>query len=254
MSEEDLALETPEDVVIDDISEETKQEAEEEDEYEKLYRKVQKKVQKRIDKLVYERETEKEARKRETEELRAELEALKQAQKQHQEDKQTSSLEQKRRELLERRKESLEIGDYDAVNTIDDELMDIKLQAHKKPDPVKPEPKQAEEPEPEVNEALAEWQSRNRWVFDPKHKSRLDKANEILAQVLEDGYSIDETDTYVELEKRLKRESPPPTPVPDRGTAGNDKRFTEQDRKDMIAWGFDPNDVKARQLWIKNKG
>lgn len=240
------------------------QEANEEDELEeKIRRKIQKATQKRFDKLTYQIRSTEERYEQEKSELKAKIEALEADRLKEVAERNTTTLEQKRQDLLERRKEYLEIGDYDELNKVDEQLMDIKIQARQKPEPAKQEPKQEQspesrqalEPEQPVNQALADWQSKNKWVFDQNQQGRLAKANKVFESVLADGYDIDEPETYIEIDKRLKREVPPPTGAPDRGqVTGNDRKFTEQDRKDMTAWGLDPTDVKARQLWIKNKG
>ena len=265
MSEtEELALDEVLEPGIDNISDEPEivEESNEEDDLEeKIRRKIQKATQKRFDKLTYQIRSTEERYEQEKAELKAKIEALEADRLKDVAERNTNSLEQKRQELLERRKESLEIGDYDALNSIDDELMDIKIQAKHKPEPAKQDPiqdkppAQTKESEPPVNQALADWQSKNKWVFDQNQQGRLAKANKVFESVLADGYDIDDPDTYTEIDKRLKREVPPPTGAPDRGQViGNDRKFTEQDRKDMTAWGLDPTDVKARQLWIKNKG
>jgi hypothetical protein len=236
---------------IEDVSEELEEKQQTEEEDKESY---SKRVQKRIDKIHWKFSTELEKRDREAAELKAELEALRKAQQEQHEERSNQSLEQSRKELLDRRKEALEIGDYDEVNNIDDKLLDIKIQAKapvQKP-VVRQEPPARQEP---INEAMAAWQQKNSWVFESTNRSRVEKANAVLAKILEDGFDVDEPETYAELDKRLKREMPPPTGAPDRGqVAGGDRGFTAEDRKMMIGFGLNPNDPKVRKLWIKNKG
>jgi len=234
-------------------------------------------VQKRLDKLVYERNVEREARAKdaeklaalnaEQEELKAQIEELRQHRKKEIEDQSTQELESKRKALLQRKKEALEIGEYDEIVEIDDELMELKIQSRQPksvpvvqkqtPQPATPEPTQPE-PAPVANtpQAQQNWETNNAWIFDVNQKSRLEKANKIFRELLDDGYDLDDPDTYVQLDRKLKRETPPPAGAPDRGqvVGSNSKTaFTAEDKKRMAAWGLDPNDPRQRQEWIKNR-
>jgi len=274
--EQELPEETvvPE-AVIEDVSNTPEQtaEAKEEDDKESYSRRVQK----RIDKLAYERNVERELRlkdsaelaalKAQTEEFRQEIEALKQFRQKEAEQQTNLELEQKRQELIKRKKEALEIGDYDEVALVDDDLMDIKLQLRQKPEPVKqtqpepvkPAPKEPEpvqEPVVNIPKALQDWEANNPWVYDPKQAARLEKTNKIYQALLEDGYEADDPDTFIQLDKRLKRETPPAVSGVDRGeVVGTTAQtgFSAQDKTLMREFGLDPDNPVHRKEWIKNR-
>jgi len=263
------------DVVIEDVSNTPEQtaEAKEEDDKESYSRRVQK----RIDKLAYERNVERELRlkdsaelaalKAQTEEFRQEIEELKQFRQKEAEQQTNLELEQKRQELIKRKKEALEIGDYDEVALVDDDLMDIKLQLRQKPEPVKqtqpepvkPAPKEPEpvqEPVVNIPKALQDWEANNPWVYDPKQAARLEKTNKIYQALLEDGYEADDPDTFIQLDKRLKRETPPAVSGVDRGeVVGTTAQtgFSAQDKTLMREFGLDPDNPVHRKEWIKNR-
>jgi len=256
----------------DEVIEEKKDDKEEKEAYSR-------RVQKRLDKLVYERNVEREERKKErdereriTQELKAEIEELRQSRQKEELEKSNQSIDQKRQELIQRKKEALEIDDHDEIILIDDELMELKIksksQAEKTPEPKQPQPvrqeqapppKQEEAPPPnvpEIPEAQRVWEGNNPWLFDANQKSRLEKANKLFHSLIQDGYDADDPDTFTQLDKLLKRESPPPTAPPDRGTVvGQNKNtaFTQEDRKKMRDWNLDPDDPKQRSAWIKNR-
>lgn len=219
-----------------------------------------KRVQKRIDKLAYERNVERDKREqleRKIAAQEAEIEAIKQAQSALHEERQTKQVDQQKQDLLNQRKEYLEIGDYDEINRIDDALIDLKLKTRPAPEPVKrestPEP---EAPQAYIPDAMKAWYQSNQWVYDPNQKARLDKADAIYNKVLAEGYDPEDPDTYQEIDKRLKRVVPPPGTGPDRGQiTGDDKTsFTAQDKRDMENWGLDPTNAQHRKEWIKQKG
>jgi len=215
-------------------------------------------VQKRIDKMVWKHSQELEKRDREQAELRRELEELRKAHQEIAEERSRQSFDSRRSELLTRRKEAFEINDLDEVNDIDDELMDIKIKSRKQEPPATQarQPGHPQEyPPANYNEALANWQNRNQWVFDQSQAKRLGNANKLLEKLLSEGFDMEEPETYTELDKRLKREIPPPTGAPDRGSPSrSDKSFTEDDKRQMLKWGLNPNDAAQRKDWIKNRG
>jgi len=246
--------------VIEDQSESQEEVNKSEQEDKEAY---SKRVQKRINKIHWQNQQEIKKRDEQLNALKQELEEIKKHQKSQAEDSQFTGLQDKQKDLMNRRKDAMEIGDYDAVNTIDDELMDIKIQLKSKPstdtkqttDNNYQEMQQRQEQQQPVNEAFAEWQNRNKWVFDQAQQSRLAKANQVYSQLLQEGYDEEELETYQELDKRLKKVLPPAVGAPDRGqTVGNEKGFTAEDRKMMVGFGLNPNDPSARKLWLKNKG
>jgi len=278
-----LEYDLPEEVVIEDVTEpeETAPEVKTEEEDDK--ESYSKRVQKRLDKLVYERNVERELRAKEAQEFKqeqaalraeqeafkAEIEELKSHRQKEVEEQSNQELEQKRKDLIQRKKDALEIGDYDEVTTIDDDLMEIKLQLRQpKPEPVPKQtpqvqvqqpvnvPEYVEPPVANIPEAQANWEANNQWVYDANHKARLDKANKIFEELKADGWDADDPDTFVQLDKKLKRETPPPAGAPDRGQViGTNSKtgFTTDDRKKMSDWGLDPDNPLHRKEWIKNR-
>ena len=255
--DDDVALEDGETTQSIEQNEETppaisKQEEEDKESYSK-------RVQKRIDKLTYERNIGNERIQR----LESEVEEL----KQHNQQKQVAQTEQEidaqRKDLIQQKKDALEIGDYDRVIELDEQLVDLKLktqptQSERQPSQSTQQtqrPQQAEQPPPQP-QAMADWEAKNAWVYDQAQKARLDKANGILAELFQAGYTADDPDTYEELDRKLKRIVPPPTGAPDRGqiTGGSkDTAFTAKDKQMMRDWGLDPENPKHRSEWIKNK-
>ena len=236
-----------------------------------------KRVNKRIDKLTYERNIERER----VAALEATVAELK---KNHDEKIQSQThqeLEQERNDLIKRKKDALEIEDYDEIVKIDDQLMDLKVR--EKLPPVQ-QSTQSKEPEVDARpQALTAWEAQNPWVYDAQYKPYLDKANEILDELTGYGYDLSEQETFDELDKRLQRlaqvqetqtkqaiddpetkqkpntkprVTPPPTGGVERGeiTGGSDQStFTKQDRRMMQEWGLNPDNARERAAWIKNK-
>ena len=248
-----IEQELPEEETLEINEEEPPKEEDEKESYSK-------RVQKRIDKMAYERNIERDKRmelERKIAAQEAEIEAIKQAQSALHEERQTKQVDQQKQDLLNQRKEYLEIGDYDEVNRIDEELIDIKLKSRQQPEPVKREPEpEPQQPQAYVPEAMKAWYQANQWVYDPNQKARLDKADAIYNKVLEEGYDPEDPETFQEIDKRLKRVVPPPVTGPDRGqVTGDDKTsFSAQDKRDMENWGLDPNNAQHRKEWIKQKG
>lgn len=242
---------------IEDVSNEPeeKQKAEEEDERQAYSRRVQK----RIDKMHYKHQVELEKRDKEIEALKNKFIEFESSYQEQAHKQNTESLESKQKDLWARRKEALEIGDYDTLNEIDKDLLEIKVKQNAEPKSSRqespPERQTDNQPAPVVNHALEAWQLKNQWVFDQKQTARLKKANDVFQEVLNDGFDIEEPETYDEIDKRLKRVLPPPTGAPDRGqVTSNTQGFTAEDKKLMREFGLNPNDAQARKLWIKNRG
>lgn len=268
--EDEEDLEVIKELVKDEGEEDDSKPKEEEDDKESY----SKRVQKRLDKLVYERNVERELRAKEAEDFkaeqaafRAEIEELKKHRQKEVETQSKQEHDEKLKELYQRRKDAFEIGDYDDVNSIDDELMEIKLQGRKqKPEPAaektqqEPARQSARQPDPEpvanTSQAQQAWEKSNPWIYDANQKSRLDKTNKIFKELLEDGYDIDDPDTFAQLDKKLRRETPPAAGAPDRGqVVGTNQKtsFTSEDKKKMVAWGLDPDNAAHRKEWIKNR-
>lgn len=209
-----------------------------------------KKVNKRIGKIVAQRNRERDQRLAEQsrrEAIEQENMELRQALQQQRETTDQSTLEQ----LRKQKKDALEIDDYDAIVDIDEKIMDHKTRQA----PVfEPQPEPQPQPVAEVPEALQSWQQDNQWVFDPNHPKTV-KANALYAKLLDSGFEPDDPDTFKELDKKLKREVPPPTPSPDRGqvTAIGGTQFTVEDKRLMPEFGLDPDNKEHRRQWAISK-
>jgi hypothetical protein len=221
-----------------------------------------KRVQKRIDKLVYKEKVANQRAEELERKLAAQEERIKALAEAHQaqaEERQSRQHENELQELRQRRRDALEIGDHDEVNAIDEQLLDIKVKSKTEPtrEPlaIPNTPVRESQPTPPVNAAMSQWLQANAWTRDPKQEAKLDKADAIYKDLVAKGYDPEEPELYEEIDKRMKREMPPPGNGPDRGQiTGSDKgAFTAQDKRDMENWGLDPNDPKARKEWIKQK-
>jgi len=211
-----------------------------------------KKVQKRIDKLVYERNVEREQRL----ELERRLSQIEGRFKEEEQAKQASSQESKLAELKAKKAEYFDIGDHEAAANIDEELLELKLQQRESQRQA-PTP-QAQPEQAEIPEAQIAWLEQNDWYHNPRKAQQAQKANETYLALVSEGYDPDDEDTYRELDKRIHavRQAAPPPAAPDRGgITGNSRqvKFTQEDAATMRNWGLDPNDMKARKVWIANK-
>jgi hypothetical protein len=217
-----------------------------------------KRVQKRIDKLAYERNIERER----VAKLEAEIEELKQHREKEVVAQTAQEIDAQRKKLLQKKKDALETGDYDAVVDLDEKLIDLKTQQQKQPifdENSKPEVKQQpQSPQPIIPKAMVDWEAKNQWVYEQSNKEKVDKANALLEVLRLDGYELDDPDTYAELDRRLTKQriTPPPTGAPDRGQlsgGSKDTQFTSKDKQLMRDWGLDPDNAKHRAEWIKNR-
>jgi hypothetical protein len=104
--------------------------------------------------------------------------------------------------------------------------------------------------------AMQDWEAKNTWVYDTKHTARVEKAKTVLKALLEDGYDVDDPETYDVLDKKLQRIKPPPTGAPDRGRdvgVAKDSSFSAADKTMMRDWGLNPDNPRDRAEWLKNK-
>jgi hypothetical protein len=243
--------ETPED--DEDNTSPVQEPKEEERESKESY---SKRVQKRIDLLAYERNIERDR----VAKLEAEIEELKRHREKEVVAQTAQEIDAQRKELLQKKKDALEVGDYDAVVDLDEKLIDLKTQKQPSFDENgkygKPEVQQ--QPQPIIPKAMADWEAKNQWVYEQSNKEKVDKANALLEVLRLDGYELDDPDTYAELDRRLTKQRiiPPPTGAPDRGQlsgGSKDTQFTAKDKQLMRDWGLDPDNAKHRAEWIKNR-
>ena len=224
-----------------------------------------KKVEKRINKVIAERNIERDKR----QDLEREVAALKAKTGKDYNDEDITSISEKIEAIKEQKRIYADVlGDdynYAKAEELNDELIELRLQqrearnskeSQKQKEEYKPEP-------PEQPEALRNWQERNGWVYQPERNAeKLEKTNSVYFQIIEEGYDLDDDDTYHELDRRLqaepekkpKREIPPSPSAVDRGTKTETTGFTNSDKVTMRKWGLDPDDATARAEYIKNKG
>jgi hypothetical protein len=259
--EQEMAIDVPDTIqfddehhLVEDDTEVAKTQSDEEDEKESY----SKRVQARINKLAYERNIERDKTARMEAELQAMRERLDALANAKQEDNQ-STVEQQRQDLIQRKKDALYISDFDSVAEIDEQLLELKLKtaptANKEPPP--PDLQQTQQPQqPAPPDALVQWEAKNPWLYDARQTARKDKANQVFMKMInEEGYDLEDPDTYEALDRRLKRSAPPPVGAPDRGQvnhSANDYVFTPEIKEQMRGFGLDPNNAAQRVEWALN--
>ena len=238
----------------------TKDDDIEEEDDQKAY---SRRVNKRIGKLKHESYLDREelARQREeNEQLKARLDKL----ERDQFEKTNTPIEDQLKALEASKIEALSDVDYDRVVNIDKAILNLTLQSKLSeawPSQQQGTSQQTEQTQqaPQVDNrpsAMKEWEAKNGWVNDPKHAARLEKANAVLTALTEDGFDIDDPETYDALDKKLQRIKPPPTGAPDRGRdvgTARETTFTATDRSRMRDWGLNPDNPRERAEWLKNK-
>jgi hypothetical protein len=197
-----------------------------------------KKVQKRIGKVVQQRNVYRDRTEKaesENEQLRAKLAEF-----------DSSSAKAELAVLRQQKIDALEVGDYEAYADIDDKLADIKAK------PVYQAPEQQEYQEP-IAQQLVDWQQKNKWIFDSDNP-RTKKANDIFFSLLDEGYEKDDPELYKIVDRKLRREVPPPAGLPDRGQVSvSSSNFTSQDKTLMAEFGLDPSNKAHRTQWAISK-
>ena len=124
-----------------------------------------------------------------------------------------------------------------------------------------PAPPPATAPEAQAAElapAASDWIARNKW-FKATDGGELSKQSIAISLELEQsGYNRNDPALYQELDRRLAahkpRKAPNAAPVHrgggrDGGTPG--RRVTEADKDSMRLFGYDPNNAKHRETWLK---
>lgn len=229
------------------------------------------KFEKRVNKLVYERNTEREKRA----ELEKRLSEVEGRIKKEETDKTDSDYSAKLAELKAQYKKHLSIDDdenYDVEKAVEinDQILELKLQEREeKSKRSKQEPEQHKDKSPLRSEALDDWQQGNGWVFfHEKNKEKIEKTNAIYSKLIEEGYDIEDSDTFAELDKRLGNENKQSDKKPDRqkqpvvsgvdrgegsSKSNENSTFTVADKEKMKSWGLNPNDSDARAEYLKNK-
>lgn len=212
------------------------------------------KVQKRIDKLVAERNIERQR----AQELQERLERIENRFAEADNAYEQRTISDRIAALRRQKVEAMEIGEFDRVADIDDEIMELRTM----PRPAQQQRQQpVQQQAPELPEAQQAWLAENDWFYNPAKAQLKEKASQAyLKLVQEEGFDPNEPETYAELDKRLNvkrtQAAPPPAGV-NRGGATNSgntgAKFTAEDARFMRDWGLDPNDATARAEFLKQK-
>lgn len=219
-----------------------------------------KKVQKRIDKEVRKRKV----IENKLNEMRERLSKYEQHMVERETSAKTSALNDRLRELEAKRREMIEVGEFD--QSVEDEWIDLKLQQREmKRDEPKPAQQNYAQEAPQIPQAQQDWLSANDWYAKGGTRARFANS-EYLAMVQEEGFEPDDPDTYAELDKRLSsvapinatepRQQPAPPPAqPNRGqaTRGKSPTFTKADAAKMRGYNLNPDNPEHRKAWLENK-
>lgn len=245
-------------IVDESKTDEASEEAKAEDEKEVYSRNVQK----RIDKLTYQKNIalERTAKlEHENKEIRQRLDEIAKAQQEDFASRNKYTQDQQRQDLLARKKEALEMADFDLVTQIDDELFDLKLKQQTIQQPRQEQAPREAEPSSQqayVPEAMKAWEANNSWIYDQANP-KAQVARKLFADMVQkEGFDFEDQDTFNELDKRLRRQPPPSSGGPDRGQVVNANKgvnFTSEDRQKMRDWNLDPDNPAHRAEWLKNK-
>ena len=246
----------------DDLAD-NKSQDENEDEDQKAY---SKRVNKRIGKLKHESYLDRAELTRQRDEnaqLKARLDKLETDHHESILNATNQSTDSKIKTLEDLKITALQELDFNEVVKLDKQLFQLMLksrpsetsQATPPPEPQKPAPQQTEAVDDRPF-AMQDWETKNGWINDTKNTTRVEKANAVLKTLLDNGYDIDDPETYDALDKKLQRIKPPPTGAPDRGRdvgVARDSSFSTADKTMMRDWGLNPENPRDRAEWLKNK-
>lgn len=188
-------------------------------------------------------------------------------------------LEQREKELKTRRDKALEEGELTTYNELNDELDEVKWQKRTRAQrPVQPEPEhetQEAPPKSNVTPAAQAWIDKNSdWL--QSDDDRKIAAAKIEKQLVAEGYTYQDPETYRELDRRLatygndsleEYDDDVAQPATPRGATGGVPRdtgsnvprnrkgvLTRDDLGRMKRAGFDPSDPAHRKAWLdRNK-
>ena len=146
-------------------------------------------------------------------------------------------------------------GDGEQVAAAQEKLTELVSQRALLKNAPKPQPTEA--PAQLAPEAEA-WISRNKWFKQGGGDDLSKRAIDISIELEQAGYDRNSPDLYRELDKRLEAHKPKkqPNAAPvhrggGRDGAGNPRRLTEMDKATMKMFGYNPNDAKHRETWLK---
>lgn len=189
------------------------------------------------------------------------------------------------------KRKAIEEGDIDAQIRADEQLLDLRDQLAEKrrkaealkrqpaEEFVKPKtPPAASDPTANLPEGTRGWLKANPWFMDGADPRAAEIARALDVELQEEGYSPDDPDMYVELDKRLSAVVPrraraapakpaasaPPAQRPSRSPVAASsadgqgpaptkpsRRLTQDDLATMRRWGLDPRSESDRRAWLK---
>lgn len=180
--------------------------------------------------------------------------------------------ETKLRQAKERKKNAFDDGDFEALDTADEEIYEIRQriaqekQRRETPqDTPQPQPQQ-----PQIVEAEARWMKRNEWFNDERNDADRRLAG-MLYQRMKDQERKDHysDEFYDELDRRLQAAAPhlkpkqPPGKPSASPVAGGSRvasaaaksttKFTAADQAAMVKYNFgDPDNAEDRKAWLRH--
>lgn len=217
------------------------------------------KVQKRIDKLVYERNIERQQR----EQLEQRLADLERHHYEQQTAKATNDIAARLAELKKEKSEYLEIGETEKVSEIDDEIIELKLQARLQSQQAQQQPR--EQAPAGIPPAQQSWLEQNDWFYNPVKADKKRQADNIYLSLVKEGFDPNDSETYDELDRRLsngkanhRATNQPSALAPDRGKAtqsagGRAGTISREELLVMRELNLDPNNEAHRRAWIANR-
>lgn len=182
------------------------------------------------------------------------------------ENQQAEGMKSRAEELKAQRAAALEEGDLELATKLGDEyhLLQYEMRDREREKPqqkAEPQRRQGEDDEsPGITKAAQRWMNRNQsWLNGDSEESRarVSRAIEIEKELLRMGYTTDDDELYIEIDRRL--EAPEParrgSPGLDRDGGGENvrrnKRITESDKRLMRMSNLNPNNPKHRDAWLK---
>ena len=151
-------------------------------------------------------------------------------------------------------------GDGDQVAQAQEKLTELitrrtLLKETPRPPAPAPEPEAAAA---QLAPAAKNWIARNSWFQAESGDERSKQAIAISLELEQAGYDRHDAALYQELDKRLTALKPKraPNAAPVHRGGGRDggqpgRRITESDKDSMKLFGFDPNNAKHRESWLK---
>lgn len=195
--------------------------------------------------------------------------------------KEVEGLDSKAEDLKKRRDKALDDGDLAAYNDLNDELTEVKIEMRERRRAPAEKPVADDTPRkskaPKMSQAASDWVEKNGdWLSTDKEKTAA--AAKIEQQLVKEGYDVNDSDLYEELDRRLgSYDDPEPvgdvdevddddTPPARGATTGVPRDSSSRaprsrpgainkgDLQKMARAGLDPNDPGHRKAWLdRNK-